>query len=99
MTRYKRGTVTLDGKRYGFYPDGSRFRIYDNKDTPFLQMVDEDGQTVLRVRQATEQGYAVIPVFGIGDIAYPGSMIRRARVIGGARYAMPSPADNNSSHS
>ncbi len=39
-TRYKRGTITKDGKLYGRYPDGSLYRIYSTSDRPFLQIVD-----------------------------------------------------------
>ena len=84
MPTYKRGTVTIDGKKYGFYPDGSRYRIYEN-DRPFMQMVDVDGTTVLRVRQATELGYTDVPVCGCVDIAYPNSTLRRSRTIGGGK--------------
>lgn len=86
MTKYKRGTITIDGKEYGFYPDGSRYRIYHLENIPFLQLVAEaDGGTVLRVRQATERGYTEVPVRGVGDLAYPTSMLRRARTVGGGR--------------
>ena len=88
MSEYKRGTVVINGKRYGFYPDGSRFRIYEH-DVPFLQLVDVDGDTFLRVRQATEQGYTDVPVGGCVDLAYPNSTIRRSRTVGGAIWLMP----------
>ncbi len=74
----------IDGKKYGFYPDGSRYRIYEN-DRPFMQMVDVGGTTVLRVRQATELGYTDVPVCGCVDIAYPNSTLRRSRTIGGGK--------------
>ena len=51
---YKRGTIRKDGKLYGHYPDGSLYRIYSTTDRPFLQLVDVDGETFLRIRQATE---------------------------------------------
>ena len=54
---YKRGTICKDGKLYGRYPDGSLYRIYSTTDRPFLQLVDVNGETFLRIRQATEQGY------------------------------------------
>ena len=54
---YKRGTICKDGKLYGRYPDGSLYRIYSTTDRPFLQLVDVDGETFLRIRQATKQGY------------------------------------------
>lgn len=43
--RYKRGTVTKDGKLYGRYPDGSLYRIYSTSDRPFLQIVNRKGET------------------------------------------------------
>ena len=85
MATYKRGTIIKDGKTYGYYPDGSLYRIYDNQDRPFIQMVDVDGETFLRVRQATEQGYTDCPVFGCCDLAYPSSTLRRSRTVGGGR--------------
>ena len=84
MSHYKRGTIIKDGKRYGFYPDGTLYRIYDTS-RPFLQIVNEaeTGDTFLRIRQATEQGYTDCPVLGVCDLAYPTSAIRRSRTIGG----------------
>lgn len=82
MSEYKRGTVVINGKRYGFYPDGSRYRLYEHT-VPFLQLVDVAGETFLRVRQATEQGYTDVPVGGCVDLAYPNSTIRRSRTVGG----------------
>lgn len=49
---------------------------------PFLEFAEENGETVLRVRQATEQGYASVKVGGIFDFSYPSSRFRRARVQG-----------------
>lgn len=46
--RYKRGTITKDGKLYGRYPDGSLYRIYSTSDRPFLQIVDRKGETFLQ---------------------------------------------------
>ena len=88
MSHYKRGTITKNGKRYGFYPDGTLYRIYDTS-RPFLQMVNEaeTGDTFLRIRQATEQGYTDCPVLGVCDLAYPTSAIRRSRTIGGGKLA------------
>lgn len=88
MSHYKRGTIIKDGKRYGFYPDGTLYRIYDTS-RPFLQMVNEaeTGDTFLRIRQATEQGYTDCPVLGVCDLAYPTSAIRRSRTIGGGKLA------------
>lgn len=71
MSTYKRGTVLINGKQYGRYPDGTLYRIYSISDRPFMQMVDEEGETFLRVRQATEQGYTDCPVYGCVDLAYP----------------------------
>lgn len=81
---YKRGTIVRDGKLYGYYPDGTLYRIYDTS-RPFLQLVSDakTGNTVLRIRQATEQGYTDYPVGGCCDLAYPTSAIRRSRTIGG----------------
>lgn len=82
--KYKRGTIQKNGKTYGFYPDGSLYRIYET-DRPFTEWVDVDGETFLRVRQATEQGYTDCPVGGCCDLAYPTSTIRRSRTVGGGR--------------
>ena len=81
---YKRGTIVLGGKLYGYYPDGSLYRIYPT-DRPFLQMVGDSatGDTFLRLRQATELGYTDCPVGGVCDIAYPTSAIRRSRTVMG----------------
>lgn len=81
--QYKRGTIIKNGKRYGFYPDGSLYRIYSTTDRPFLEIVDIEGETFLRIRQATEQGYTDCPVFGVADLNYPTSALRRSRTIGG----------------
>jgi hypothetical protein len=85
MSTYKRGTVLINGKQYGRYPDGRLYRIYSTADRPFMQMVDVEGETFLRVRQATEQGYTDCPVYGCIDLAYPTSQLRRARTIGGGQ--------------
>lgn len=85
MAKYKRGTIVKDGKTYGYYPDGSLYRIYNIDDTPWMQFVDVEGETKLRVRQATELGYAECPVNGCVDLAYPSSTIRRARTVGEGR--------------
>lgn len=58
---------------------------------PFLTLVDKGGQTYLRVRQATEQGYTDCPVMGCADLAYPDSTLRRARTIGGGILPTHSP--------
>lgn len=59
-------------------------RYYEHR-CPFLQVVDKNGETFLRVRQATEIGYVDCPVNGCVDLAYPSSKLRRARVVGGVR--------------
>ena len=84
---YKRGTFMKNGKTYGRCPDGTPYRIYTNTENcrQFLELVDENGATVLHVRQATEQGYAVVPPRGVCDLAYPTSQLRRARTVGGGR--------------
>lgn len=75
-----------NGKRYGFYPDGSLYRIYSTTDRPFLEIVDIEGETFLRIRQATELGYTDFPVFGVADLNYPTSALRRSRTIGGVSW-------------
>ena len=47
---------------------------------PFLEIAGVGGQTVLRIRQATEQGYIECDPGGVFDIDYPDSKTRRARV-------------------
>lgn len=86
MAHYKRGIITKDGKEYGRYPDGTLYRIYSTEDRPFLQIAQDDQcDTYLRIRQATEQGYTDCPVGGVCDLAYPTSALRRSRTImGGA---------------
>lgn len=84
---YKRGTIRKNGRLYDFHPDGTLYRIYAQSDIPFLQIVDINGSTFLRIRQATEQGYTDCPVFGVCDISYPASSLRRARTISGGRLA------------
>lgn len=81
--QYKRGTIIKNGKRYGFYPDGSLYRIYTTSDRPFLEIVDIEGETFLRIRQATEQGYTDCPAPGAADLSYPTSALRRSRTVGG----------------
>ena len=49
-------------------------------DGPFLSTASRGGQFVLRVRQATEQGYIECLPGGVADLAYPTSQLRRARV-------------------
>ena len=83
--QYKRGTIIKNGKRYGFYPDGSLYRIYSTSDRPFLEIVDIEGKIFLRIRQATEQGYTDCPAPGAADLSYPTSALRRSRTVGGER--------------
>lgn len=84
MSDYKRGTIIINGKKYGFYPDGSRYRLYEHR-VPFLSLAEKGEEVVLRVRQATEKGYAEVPVGGCADLAYPDSAIRRSRTVGGGK--------------
>jgi hypothetical protein len=84
MSDYKRGTIIINGKRYGFYPDGTRYRLYEHR-VPFLSIVSDGNDTFLRVRQATEKGYTDVPVGGCADLAYPNSTIRRSRTVGGGK--------------
>lgn len=57
------------------------------KNRPFLEIVNEEGTTMLRVRQATRQGYADCVLNGAIDLSYPQSRTRRGRVIGGGNIA------------
>ena len=89
--QYKRGTIIKNGKRYGFYPDCSLYRIYSTSDRPFLEIVDREGETFLRLRQATEQGYPDCPPSGASDLSYPTSALRRSRTVGGGVNPQDSP--------
>lgn len=62
----------------------SKIKHYPHR-VPFLQIVAMDGETFLRVRQATEQGYVDCPVGGCADLSYEASHLRRARVVGGGK--------------
>lgn len=62
-----------------------QFRIYSTSDRPFLQIVDRKGETFLRIRQATEQGYTDCPCPGAADLSYPSSALRRSRTVGGGK--------------
>lgn len=73
----------MKNDEYGYYPDGSRYKIYNTSNRPFIQVVDVEGETFLRIRQATEKGYTDCPVNGCADLSYPSSALRRARTIGG----------------
>lgn len=86
MPHYKRGTIAKDGKLYGRNSDGTLYRIYSTDKRPFMEMVDVNGDTFLRVRQATELGYTDVPVGGCVDLAYPNSQLRRARTIWGVDW-------------
>lgn len=54
---------------------------------PFLTTAVKDGHLVLRVRQATQLGYAEVPPGGCFDPSYPSSHLRRARTIEGGHLA------------
>lgn len=56
-------------------------------DRPLLEIIKEEGSTMLRVRQATRQGYADCLLNGAIDLNYPQSSTRRGRVIGGGIIA------------
>ena len=60
---------------------------YPTDKRPFLQLVTRGGHSVLRIRQATEQGYIDCYPNGVCDLAYPESELRRARVKEGGRIA------------
>lgn len=75
-----KGFIIKEGKEYGFYPDGSLYRIYD-RDRPLLQIIDKNGATFLRVRQNTEKGFEDCPVNSPVNISYPSSVTKRGRVI------------------
>ena len=49
-------------------------------DARSLKSLRGGGQIVLRIRQATEQGYIECDPQGVCDLAYPSSELRRARV-------------------
>lgn len=52
------------------------------------------GQIVLRIRQATEQGYIECDPQGVCDLAYPSSQLRRARVKNRGRVCGTLMSDN-----
>jgi hypothetical protein len=54
--------------------------VYKTSSRPFLEIAARGGQIVLRIRQATEQGYIECDPQGVFDIDYPSSITRRARV-------------------
>lgn len=61
---------------------------------PFLEIAGVGGQIVLRVRQATEQGYAECDPGGAFDIGYISSTTRRARVTDRGRVCGTIMSDN-----
>nr|DAF27707.1 MAG TPA: hypothetical protein [Caudoviricetes sp.] len=44
--------------------------------------MNRDGETFLRIRQATELGYTDCPCPGVADLSYPSSALRRSRTVG-----------------
>lgn len=58
----------------------SEAKRYSTDGRPFLEIAARGGQIVLRIRQATEQGYIECDAGGVCDLAYPSSELRRARV-------------------
>lgn len=58
----------------------SEAKRYSTDKRPFLEIAARGGQIVLRIRQATEQGYIECDAGGVADLAYPSSELRRARV-------------------
>ena len=58
----------------------SEAKRYSTAGRPFLEVASRGGQIVLRIRQATEQGYIECDAGGVCDLAYPQSELRRARV-------------------
>ena len=76
----------------------AKVRHYPTTERPFLQLAPERG--VLRVRQATVQGYIECRSPGVFDAAYPTSELRRARVKGQFRaHSWPATASRCSSWS
>ena len=61
-------------------PSTLKAKRFKTDKRPFLEVVDGDGHLVLRVRQATAQGYIECDPNGVFDAAYPESELRRARV-------------------
>lgn len=60
-----------------------KVRHYKTTRRPFLEIVNGGGiseHLVLRVRQATAQGYIECDPGGVADLAYPSSELRRSRV-------------------
>ena len=65
----------------------SNARRYETDRRPFLEVVNDGERNVLRIRQATEQGYIECLPGGVADLAYPTSQLRRARVKDDGRVA------------
>jgi hypothetical protein len=68
-------------------PSTLKAKRFKTDKRPFLEVVDGDGHLVLRVRQATAQGYIECDPNGVCDLAYPNSELRRARVKDRGRIA------------
>ena len=60
----------------------SEAKRYSTYGRPFLELVGGgiSGHAVLRIRQATDQGYIECDPQGVFDADYPQSELRRARV-------------------
>ena len=56
----------------------SNARRYETDRRPFLEVVNDGERNVLRIRQATEQGYIECQPDGVCDLAYPESVYRRS---------------------
>lgn len=66
----------------------TKVRHYPTDQRPFLEIAENPaGGAVLRVRQATEQGYIECEPQGVFDAAYPSSQLRRSRVKDRGRVA------------
>ena len=65
----------------------SNARRYETDRRPFLEVVNDGERNILRIRQATEQGYIECQPDGVCDLAYPESVYRRSRVKDGGRVA------------
>ncbi len=61
----------------------TKVRHYPTTERPFLALAERG---VLRVRQATVQGYIECRSPGVFDAAYPTSELRRARVKEGGQF-------------
>jgi len=72
----------------------SEAKRYSTDGRPFLEVATREGQLVLRIRQATEQGYIECDPQGAFDIGYPESRTRRARVTDRGRVCGTLMSDN-----